>query len=225
MAWNGKAWKFIACGVLSPLELSPSELLSLVSCHPKSCRPQSCLTIVVEGIIFSLSLTPPNRDFTGCAASLVFATRASALAFVTKAGFPGIYIHGQRICVTWDRNIRRPLSLGLAALCSSLSNLPPPLACWQNCRGCLHHLYPPSEVRPTAEEHLPRDGNPGNFTKRPTEEVREITPKGGRASHGANRGATGDLRVLFNGGEDRTLFKRFIFGVECPLVSAEPLGM
>jgi hypothetical protein len=26
-------------------------------------------------------------------------------------------------------------------------------------------------------------------------------------------------------GENRTLFERFIFGVECPLVSVEPLGM
>ena len=72
------------------------------------------LTAVIDGKIFSLSLTPPNRDFTGCAASVVFTTRAAALAFVTKASLPGIYIHGQRLRVTWDRNIRRPLLPGLA---------------------------------------------------------------------------------------------------------------
>jgi hypothetical protein len=72
------------------------------------------LTAVIQGKIFSLSVTPPNSDFTGCAASVVFTTRASALAFVTRASLPGIYIHGQRIRVTWDRNIRRPLLPGLA---------------------------------------------------------------------------------------------------------------
>jgi len=45
------------------------------------------------------------------------------------------------------------------------------------------------------------DNNPGNFANRPTEEVREIAAKGGRASHGGGRsGGSDDTEYSNTGG-------------------------
>jgi len=71
---------------------------------------QEIFQLIREGKIYSFhKINPVPGRFPNCAARLVFTTRAAAKAFVERGqGNPGIYLHGQRFSVKWNRDRAYP---------------------------------------------------------------------------------------------------------------------
>lgn len=76
---------------------------------PAGATLSELLSVISEGKIFSSSMIAPiPGQWKGCAAKVVFTTRAAAQEFKDRGKKVGIWIRGERVNVFWNRNITRP---------------------------------------------------------------------------------------------------------------------
>ncbi|KAF7957340.1 hypothetical protein EAE96_002926 [Botrytis aclada] len=72
---------------------------------PPEASHSEIFAVITHGKVFSFNYTPPAKGlFTHAAADLVFLTREAAQDFIHDAKFGrGLYIHGERLIVMWNR--------------------------------------------------------------------------------------------------------------------------